>query len=104
MEAAQDTEAALKINVNLHWNVEENNGDKRVNLNTSYVVTVIPESLESNQTIALTSNNSIQLTLFGDQDYNISVLASTCVGISEPAEIHITTDVNGTGIIKGGSG
>ena len=104
LEAAHDTEAALKINVNLHWNVEENNGDKRVNLNTSYMVTVTSESLESNRTIVLTSNNSIQLTLFGDQDYNISVVASTCAGISEPAEIHITTDVNGTGIIKGGSG
>ena len=64
-----------------------------------YIVTVISESLESNLSITLTSNASLQLTLFSDQDYNISVVASNCLGTSEPFEICITADVNDSGII-----
>ena len=80
----------------LHWNTAENNEDNRVNLNTSYVVTIISEQLESNSsTIMTTSNTSIQLALYCDQEYNISVVARNCVGTSEPAETHITRDYFG---------
>ena len=56
---------------------------------------VTPESERSNQSILMfeTSNTSTQLTLFFDQDYNISVVARNCIGTtSEPAELYITWD------------
>ena len=55
-------------------------------MNTSCIVTITSESLESNLSVTLTSSTSTLLTLLSDQDYNISVVASNCMGTSEPFE------------------
>ena len=76
----------------LHWSIEGDDREDTADLNTSYMVTVIPESVESNLSVFTTSNTSIQLILSNDWEYNISVVAKNCVGTSEPAEIYITWD------------
>jgi hypothetical protein len=60
-------------------------------LNQNYTITVSPDppSAADSVTIFHTTNTSIQLALLYDQDYNISVVARSCIGTSEPAEIHI---------------
>ena len=75
-----------------HWSIESDDREDTAYLNTSYMVTVIPESVESNLSVFTTSNTSIQLTLSNDREYNISVVAKNCVGTSEPAEIYTTWD------------
>ena len=79
------SESAVSL---LHWDIQEDSDMLDV-LNTSYIITVTPESEKLNQSMHMseTSNTSTQLTLFFDEDYNISVAARNCVGISEPAEL-----------------
>ena len=60
-----------------------------VNLDTFYGIMLFSES---NQSSFTTSNTSVWLTLFYDQDYNISVIAKNCFGNSEPTELHFTWD------------
>ena len=74
----------------LHWDIQEDSDTMDV-LNTSYTITVIPESEKLNQSIFETSNTSTPLTLFLDQyqGYNISVVARSCLGTSEPAKLYI---------------
>ena len=55
-------------------------------LNQSYIITL--DTADSGD-IFHTTNTSIQLNLFYDQDYNISVVARNCIGSSSPATIHI---------------
>ena len=77
----------------LHWDIQDSDTVIVDVLNTSYIITVTPQSEKLNQLIFETSNTSIQLTLFLDQDYNISVVARNCIGsTSEPAELYITWD------------
>lgn len=74
----------------LHWDLAENQeASPGVDVATSYLVSVSSESNQSNST---TSNTSLWLTLFYDQDYNISVVAKNCFGTSEPAELHVVWD------------
>ena len=87
------------INIYLHWSVAESddNSDSEdtvvtVELNTSYSISIFPELVGSNQSNFTISNTSILLTLFYDQDYNISVVARNCVGASEPAELYVMWD------------
>ena len=68
----------------LHWDIQEDSDTMDFMLNTTYIITVTPESEELKFE---TSNTSTQLTLFLDQDYNISVTARNCVGTSKPAEL-----------------
>ena len=52
----------------LHWDIQEDSNTMDV-LNTSYIITVTPESEKLNQLIFETSNISIPLTLFLDHGY-----------------------------------
>ena len=75
--------AAGSLNVTLQWD------DEFVPMYLgNYTIIVYPEAVNS-QSIFYTSNTSIPLALHYDRDYNISVVASNCVGNSTPAEIHI---------------
>ena len=89
---SQVLSTSISLEGYLHWSIADNDREDTVGLNTSYIVTVISESVESNSSILTTSNTSIQLTLSNDQEYNISVVAMNCFGTSEPAEIYITWD------------
>lgn len=88
MTTILESEAQVALDVKLHWSIAE---IPETNVNTSYTVTVIPESLDQ-ESISITTNTSRQLTLLTDQDYNISVAARNCVGTSKQAEIYITRD------------
>jgi hypothetical protein len=77
------------LNITLEWNIESDlmhlgHNDQISN----YTVTVYPGTANSGS-IFHTANTSIPLALNYDRDYNISVVASNCVGNSTPAEIHI---------------
>ena len=90
MTAALTTASEFDVSIDglLHWDIQEDSDTMHMDvLNTSYIITVTQESEELNQSISETSNTSTQLTLFLDQDYNISVTARNCVGTSEPAEL-----------------
>ena len=59
-------------------------------LNQSYIITLDPgPSTADFGDIFHTTNTSIRLDLFYDQDYNISVVARNCIGSSASAKIHI---------------
>ena len=76
----------------LHWSDSmtfTHNQESMANLNTTYFISLSSESNQSNYT---TSNTSILLPLFYDEDYNISVVARNCTGESEPAEPYVTWD------------
>ena len=75
----------------LHWDLVDTQAviSTGVDVATSYLVSLSSESNQSNFT---TSNTSIWLTLFYDQDYNISVAAKNYFGISESAELHVVWD------------
>ena len=74
----------------LNWNLAGTQAvSSGVDVATSYLVSLSSESNQSNFT---TSNTSIWLTLFYDQDYNVSVVAKNCFGTSEPAELHVVWD------------
>ena len=82
------SESDVSIDGLLHWNIREDNNVDTMNVqNTSYIITVTPESENLNQSIIETSNTFTQLNLFFDEDYTISVVARNCVGTSEPAEL-----------------
>lgn len=59
-----------------------------VNVTDYYIISISPliNDNESEFTL-MTTNTTIQLPLQHNQDYNISVMASNCVGNSTPAEI-----------------
>ena len=78
----------------LHWSVADDHHEDTVtvDLNTSYLISLFPELVGSNQSTFTISTPSIWLTLFYDQDYNISVVARNCVGTSEPAELYVVWD------------
>ena len=65
------------------------NQESMANLNTTYFTSLSSESNQSNYT---SSNTSILLPLFYDEDYNISVVARNCIGESEPAELYVIWD------------
>jgi hypothetical protein len=71
----------------LHWNNQE--VSPGVDVATSYLISL---SSGSNQSTFTTSDASVWLTLFYDQDYNISVVAKNCFGTSESAELHVVWD------------
>ena len=74
----------------LHWDLADNQeASLEGDLGTSYLISL---SSESNQSNIATSNTSLWLTLFYDQDYNISMVAKNCFGTSEPAELHVVWD------------
>jgi hypothetical protein len=77
------------VNIILEWDDESypTNLDRTDQIAT-YTITVYPDTANSGS-IFHTANTSIPLALNYDQDYNISVVASNCVGNSTPAEIHI---------------
>ena len=82
--------AAGVVNVTLEWDNESYPTNlERTNLQiSSYAITVYPDTANSGS-IFHTADTSIPLALNYDQDYNISVVASNCVGNSTPAEIYI---------------
>ena len=76
----------------LHWNLTDTQeASLGVDVATSYLVTLSSESNQSNFT---TSNTPefIQLILFYNQDYNISVVAKNCFGTGEPADLYVIWD------------
>jgi hypothetical protein len=77
------------LNITLEWIIESDTMHLGHNNQISnYTVTVYPGAANSGS-IFHTANTSIPLSLNYDRDYNISVVASNCVGNSTPAEIHI---------------
>ena len=80
----QTTDPGDPINIVVQWDAQRLN--TALNLDQTYTITV---STPTVGTIFHTPNVSIQLVLFYDQDYNISVVTSNCIGNSTPAEIHI---------------
>ena len=82
-------DAAGVLNVTLKWDDELDSMHLgRSNQISNYTITVFSQATNSGS-IVYTANTSIPLALHYDQDYNISVVASNCVGNSTPAEIHI---------------
>jgi hypothetical protein len=73
------------LNITLEWNIES---DPMHLGHNNHTVNVYPGTANSGS-IFHTANTSIPLSLNYDQDYNISVVASNCVGNSTPADIHI---------------
>ena len=71
----------------LHWDLAENQ-EASLGVDVAIISYLISLSSESNQSNSTTSNTSLWLTLFYDQDYNISLVAKT----SEPAELHVVWD------------
>ena len=82
--------AADIVNVTLEWDDESYPTNlERTNLQTlSYTITIYPGTANSGS-IFHTGDTSILLPLNYDQDYNISVVATNCVGNSTPAEMRI---------------
>ena len=81
------SEYDVSIDGLLHWDIEKDHYDSDT-MNTSYIITVTPESEKLIHSMSETSNTFTQLTLFFDKDYNISVVARNCVGTtSKPAEL-----------------
>jgi hypothetical protein len=76
------------LNVVLQWSRIDQTFSATLNLNYTITISPDPPSADS-MTIFHTTNVSIQLNLLYDQDYNISVVARSCIGTSAPAEIHI---------------
>ena len=76
--------AAGFLNVTLQWDDESRDPMYLGN----YTITVYPEAANSGS-IFYTTDTSMPLALHYDQDYNVSVVASNCVGNSTPAEIWI---------------
>ena len=69
------------LNVVLQW-------DHQQLLNQNYTITISPSTADS-VAIYNTFNTFIQLALLYDQDYNISVVAKSCIGNSMPEKIRI---------------
>ena len=82
------------LDVKICWRrAAESYEDMQMNSFTSYIVKIIPESEELNQSTIKTSNMFVQYSpLFHDHEYNISVEARNCIGTSKPAVVHITGD------------
>ena len=76
--------AAGSLNVILQWDDESRDPMYLGN----YTIAVYPEAVNAGS-IFYTIDTSMPLALHYDQDYNISVVASNCVGNSIPAEIWI---------------
>jgi hypothetical protein len=89
----------LYLNFVLQW--IDQAFDAILNQNYMIIISRDPSSAADSVTIFHTTNMSIQLALLYDQDYlNISVVARSCIGTSEPAEIHIRLIDNCTLILK----
>ena len=73
------------------WRIKPFSLERRNHINNvNYTVTVqFSEAADSESITFNTADTSIPLTLHYDRDYNISVVASNCVGNSTPAKIHI---------------
>ena len=74
-------------------------------LRQTYIITISPDppSTADSGDIFHTTTTSTQLTLLYDQDYNISMVARSCIGSSAPAKIHIRITIidNCTLILQG---
>ena len=82
-------DAASFLNITLEWDDESDPMYLgRRNQISNYTIAIDPEAANS-ESIFYTVNTSISLALHYDQDYNISVVASNCVGNSTPAQFHI---------------
>ena len=57
-------------------------------LANDYIIYLYPPNLESASTF-VTSKTSVELSLAYNQEYNVSVIASSCAGNSTPTEIMI---------------
>ena len=79
------------LNITLEWDDESNPFplERRNHIVNYTVIVQCSEAADSESIIFNTADTSIPLTLHYDRDYNISVMASNCVGDSTPAEIHI---------------
>ena len=75
------------LEVNLYWN---NVTD--VNENVSYNFTIQTKLEELNRNFHILNTSWIQHTLYYNWEYNISVTATNCLGMSVPAEIYISWD------------
>ena len=77
------------VNVTLEWDDESDPMYLgRRNQISNYTIAIYPDAANS-ESIFHTANTYKTLALHYDQDYNISVVASNCVGNSTPAQIHI---------------
>lgn len=89
LEESDAVSSYLYWSGNIAESHDQNNIITNLDMYTFYAVSVYSES---NQSYFTTSNTSIQLTLFYDEDYNISVVARNCIGMSEPADLYVTWD------------
>ena len=90
------------LNVMLQWIDQqlEAESESEMYLDQNYTVTISPPTANFETTFH-TTNMSIELALLYDQDYNISVVASNCVGNSTPAEIHFRI-INNCSLVRDG--
>ena len=72
------------LNIKLQWDHQQLDSA----LNQSYRITISPPTADS-VTIYNTFNTFVQLALLYNQDYNISVVAKSCIGNSMPDKICI---------------
>ena len=87
---SEEPNVAIESSI-LHWDVADTQeASPGMNAIASYLISL--SFNESNLSNSTTSNTSVRLTLFYDQDYNISVVAKNCFGTSEPAELHVIWD------------
>ena len=89
-------DTASSFNITLEWDVESDPNSPMHLGNNNWIsyYTVIATVINSPQTtnsghVFYTLNTSVPLALHYDRDYNISVVATNCVGNSTPTEIHI---------------
>jgi hypothetical protein len=75
------------LNVVLQW--IDQTLDAGLTQNYTITISLDPPSTVDSVTIFNTTNMSIQHALLYGQDYNISVVARSCIGSSEPAKIHV---------------
>ena len=73
------------MNVVLQW--VDQQPDTHLNLDQNYTITISPTAANS-VAIFHTCDTFIQLSLLYDQEYNISIIARSCIGSSTPAEIN----------------
>ena len=91
MTSTQTTEPGDPyLNVMLQWSDQqlEAESESEMYLDQNYTITISPPTANF-ETIFHTTNMSIELALLYDQDYNINVVASNCLGNSTPAEFII---------------
>ena len=79
------------LNIILQWIDQKLDAALNQTYQAEYIITISwdPPLVADSGNIFHTTNTSIQLALLYDQDYNISVVARSCIGTSAPATIHI---------------